>query len=150
MSRGVGGRLLVVSVDFSWWAALLARCSMVVSRDTGSVHLASALGRPVVAVYAPEGYQRNTGQFAPWQVAHRIVRGGPFEQAGPAVRQAVSALRAETDVTAYDLHRRRGEGTGAEARQPAVFRRLARLGGPHAHHLAAAWSCSPAPRSSRR
>jgi ADP-heptose:LPS heptosyltransferase len=49
--------------------ALLDRCALHLATDTGSVHLAAALGRPVVAVYGPT---------PPW-------RAGPYGQPGGTV-----------------------------------------------------------------
>jgi ADP-heptose:LPS heptosyltransferase len=88
----LAGRALLVAVDFPRWAALLSRCDVIVTRDTASLHLASALGRPVVAVYAVAGFVRNSQQFAPWRVAHAIVRDGPFGTVGQEVVEAVGRL----------------------------------------------------------
>ena len=41
-------------------AALLARCDAVVSNNTGPLHMAAALGRPVAALMRP------TPQYLPW------------------------------------------------------------------------------------
>ncbi len=92
LASGAAGRVLLAAVDFEWWAALLARCAVVVSRDTGSLHLASALGRAVAVVYEPDGYDRNSRQFAPWRVRNRALRGGPFEQTAPAIRRSLHDL----------------------------------------------------------
>jgi lipopolysaccharide heptosyltransferase II len=45
--------------------ALLAAASLVVSGDTGPLHLAAALGRPVVGLYGPTDPARN----GPWDAA---------------------------------------------------------------------------------
>jgi len=66
--------------------------TLVVSRDTGSLHLSSALKRPVVAVYAPERFVENSQQFAPWRVPSRILRGGAFDAVAPAILRAVEDL----------------------------------------------------------
>ena len=89
---GSDGRVVIVAVDFSRWAAMLSRCAVVVTRDTGSLHLSSALKRPVVALYASEGFARNSQQFAPWRVPNRIVRAGSFVETEPAIVGAVAAL----------------------------------------------------------
>ena len=102
VARGADGRMLVAAVTFEWWAALLARCAVVVSRDTGSLHLASALGRPVVAVYAPVGYEKNSRQFAPWRVRYHALLGGPFDTLAPAIGRSLLDLlghRAPTIVS---------------------------------------------------
>lgn len=89
------GRVMVAQVDFRSLTALLSSCSLVVTRDTGSLHVASALRRPVVAVYEPGGaYPGIHGQFAPWLVPNRVLTGGPFEEVAPLVRGAVAELSA--------------------------------------------------------
>jgi heptosyltransferase-2 len=50
-------------------AALAARCAVFVSNDTGPMHLAAAVGTPVVALFGPTSFRR-TG---PWGPTHRIV-----------------------------------------------------------------------------
>jgi len=92
VATGWEGRVAVVPVDFPRWAATLARCRVVVSRSTGSLHLSSALKRPVVAVYAPTRFVEDSQQFAPWRVPSRILRGGPFDRVAPAIVQAVAEL----------------------------------------------------------
>ena len=87
-----GGRAVIAGVDYPRWVALLACCDVVVTRDTASVHLASALGRPEVVVYAVDGFARNSQQFAPWRVPHRIVADGAFDRVATEVVEAVGAL----------------------------------------------------------
>jgi heptosyltransferase-2 len=58
--------------------ALLSRCSLLVSNDSGVMHLATAVGTPVVAVFGPS----NQVAWGPWHPAlaadgvdspHRVV-----------------------------------------------------------------------------
>lgn len=56
------------------WAALFSLCDAVVTPDTGSLHLAVALGRPVVAMYEAETFLHCSSQWAPWQVPCVMVR----------------------------------------------------------------------------
>ncbi len=51
-------------------AALYQRAALVVSTDTGPMHLAAAMGTPVVALFGPTAPWR-TGPFGP---GHRVVR----------------------------------------------------------------------------
>ena len=50
------------------WAAALARCSVVVTVDTGATHVASAVGVPVVVVFEREYYRLSSQEWAPWRV----------------------------------------------------------------------------------
>ena len=49
-------------------AALIERASVLISNNSGPVHLASALGAPVVDLYA-----LTNPQHAPWQTPHRVL-----------------------------------------------------------------------------
>jgi ADP-heptose:LPS heptosyltransferase len=51
-------------------AALIERARLVITGDTGPMHLAAALGRPVVAVFGPSDPVR----YAPLGTPHRVVR----------------------------------------------------------------------------
>jgi lipopolysaccharide heptosyltransferase II len=51
-------------------AAWLERCDLLVTGDTGPMHLAAAVGTPVVAVFGPS----DPARYAPRVAAHRVVR----------------------------------------------------------------------------
>ncbi len=51
-------------------AALLKRCVLLLTTDSGPMHLAVAVGRPVVAIFGPTDPQR----WAPWGTANIIIR----------------------------------------------------------------------------
>jgi ADP-heptose:LPS heptosyltransferase len=60
-------------------AALLARCRLFVGNDSGPMHVAAAMGVPVVEVSChPEGgspdHENSPVRFGPWRVPHQIVR----------------------------------------------------------------------------
>ncbi len=50
-------------------AALIHRCDIFVSNDSGLMHLAAAVGVPTVAIFGPTNYR----WVHPWKVEHRIV-----------------------------------------------------------------------------
>lgn len=68
-ASGSGGRAaeLAPSTGLGDLLALLAGASIVVSGDTGPLHLAAALGRPVVGLYGPTDPARN-GPWSPEDV----------------------------------------------------------------------------------
>ncbi len=60
---------LVGKTDLPTLMGVLAACTVVLSNDSGAMHLASAVGRPVVAVFGPTN-DRSTAPLGP----HIIVR----------------------------------------------------------------------------
>jgi lipopolysaccharide heptosyltransferase II len=69
-SSGVRAQLYDLSgaLTLAELAALIERTSVLVSNNSGPVHLASALGTPVVDLYA-----LTNPQHTPWQTAHRVL-----------------------------------------------------------------------------
>jgi ADP-heptose:LPS heptosyltransferase len=61
---------LVGEIDLPILAAILERCQLVITGDTGPMHLAAAVGAPIVAVFGPSMPVR----YAPIAAPHRIVR----------------------------------------------------------------------------
>lgn len=59
----------VKRADFAGLSALFSQCDAVVGVDTGPVHLANALGVPVVGVYGP----RTPAIYRPWHPGGRII-----------------------------------------------------------------------------
>ena len=77
------------------WAALYSCCRAVVSPDTGSLHLAVAVGRPVVALYEAATYLHCTAQWAPWQVPHVMVRRRSLRETELAILEGLSNLQKQ-------------------------------------------------------
>jgi ADP-heptose:LPS heptosyltransferase len=57
-------------LDLLTVAAVLERCDLVVTGDTGPMHLAGAVGAPIVAVFGPS----NPARYAPRGALDRVVR----------------------------------------------------------------------------
>jgi ADP-heptose:LPS heptosyltransferase len=95
--------------------AVLRRATVVVTPDTANVHLASAVGTPVVSLHTP--LAADVRDWGPWGVPHRTVvlaERRPLSETEPgAVLRAVDALLRELRVCA-------GRGAGAAA--PAALR----------------------------
>jgi len=51
-------------------AALLRRCRLFVGNDSGVMHLASAVGTPVVAIFGPS----NPLAWGPWGLSHEVIQ----------------------------------------------------------------------------
>lgn len=65
---GVPSHSLVGTLSLPAFAAVLARATLLVSNNTGAVHVAAAVGTPVVDLYA-----LTNPQHTPWQVPHRVL-----------------------------------------------------------------------------
>jgi len=85
LAAGIPGAIAAPSMDLAQAAALLAHASHVVGVDTGLTHLAVALGRPTVGVYAATRPQL-TGLHG----ASGTSLGGPGE--APTVGEVAQAL----------------------------------------------------------
>jgi len=92
--------------------ALLRRARLVVAGDTGPLHLACAVGTPVVGIYGPTDPARN-GPFSP---ADRVVRRAPAcapcHRRQCAVHDGVMSSIAVEEVLAA-VEERLGSGRGA-------------------------------------
>jgi lipopolysaccharide heptosyltransferase II len=67
-AAGVPAISLAGETSLEELAALLARAALLISNNTGPVHLAAAVGTPVVDLYALTNLQH-----APWQVPHELL-----------------------------------------------------------------------------
>jgi heptosyltransferase-1 len=65
-----GGLAVPVSPSLGELIALTRRCSLMVAGDTGPLHLACALGKPVVGVFGPTDPERN----GPFGCEFRVLR----------------------------------------------------------------------------
>ena len=65
-----GGTAVVVPCSVGQLIALTRRASLVIAGDTGPLHLAAALERPVVALFGPTDPARN----GPWGTLSRVLR----------------------------------------------------------------------------
>jgi ADP-heptose:LPS heptosyltransferase len=100
LGAGAAGRVAVLppSPRLADLVAALARAALVLTPDTANVHLAAALGRPLVALFTPLGGTR-MAHWAPRDVPHRFVvtpgRTPLAELPADAVLAAVDALLDE-------------------------------------------------------
>ena len=63
-------KVLIVSGSLSQTAALLSRCRLMISNDSGLMHVAAAVGTPVLALFGPTQASRT----APVGPHHKVVR----------------------------------------------------------------------------
>jgi len=93
--RGDDRFTLVGGIGFREWAAILERASVVITHDTSAVHVASALRRPVVAVYEAKRYVVQSRHWGPWMVPNRVLRKTVPSVTARAVADAAQSLLRE-------------------------------------------------------
>jgi len=74
--RASGGAAVAVPTDVPELIPLTRRAGLVIAGDTGPLHLAAALERPVVALFGPTDPARNGPYGAAGTIA-RVLRHGP-------------------------------------------------------------------------
>jgi len=101
IARGMKHTPLILSGDTSLrqLIALLAQCRVVITNDSGPMHLAAALGLPVVAVFGSTD-ERATGPTGP--KARVVKRHVPCSPCG--LRVCPIDLRCMTSVTVDDVY----------------------------------------------
>ena len=65
-----GGASSAITMNMAELIAMTRRSAMAIGGDTGPMHLACALGKPVVGIYGPTDPARN----GPWGVPFRVLR----------------------------------------------------------------------------
>jgi heptosyltransferase-1 len=70
IARGTGGAAIPLACTLAQLIAITRRVALVVAGDTGPLHLACALGRPVVGIYGPTDPSRN----GPFGTSYRVLR----------------------------------------------------------------------------
>jgi ADP-heptose:LPS heptosyltransferase len=71
MAQAPGARALVGGTELAEFAALVERAALVICGNTLPLHLADALGTPVLGLYSGTDYE---GQWRPRVVPHRLLR----------------------------------------------------------------------------
>jgi len=70
ISRATGGTAIVLTCSLVQLISLTRRVGLVIAGDTGPLHLACALGRPVVGIYGPTDPSRN----GPYGTRFKVLR----------------------------------------------------------------------------
>ncbi|MFZ5586627.1 MAG: glycosyltransferase family 9 protein [Thermodesulfobacteriota bacterium] len=106
---------LMGRTDLAGLAAALAACDLVVSGDTGSLHLATAVGVKTLALYMGPAAVHETG---PYGAGHLVLQArdhcGPCQEHSPACAGAAPCRRLITPAAALQAALALLEGAGAE------------------------------------
>jgi len=94
----VPGLNLAGMMTLGQFAALLERCRVLVSNDSGPVHIAYGVGTPVVGIFLPRAY-REWGSYPESDRFRALYRDGPGADrgrtlAGISVEEVVEAARS--------------------------------------------------------
>ncbi len=84
------------------YAALLAGCRALVTPDGGAVHVAAAVGTPVVDLFGERYAAHIVRRWHPWSVEHRIVLRGDYV---PGAENTVKELAERLAASAEELCR---------------------------------------------
>jgi len=84
--------------DLKHYAGLAASCGLYVGCDTGPMHIASAMGRPVVAIFGGT----NPAQHAPYQLPHSVLYAGAPGNATPGIAGVQARLASISPDDAYE------------------------------------------------
>lgn len=82
------------------WMAFTERCRLVVSNDSGPMHVAAAVGAPVVAIFGSTDDEA-TGPLSPWA---RVVK-HPVPCSPCGLRTCPIDLRCMHEITVDEVHR---------------------------------------------
>jgi ADP-heptose:LPS heptosyltransferase len=96
------GSICVSGLPFRVWAAAFSLCGLVISRDCGPVHVAAALGVPVVSVFEESKRKEHT-RWEPWGVPHVNVFRSDQYSGGAEAAFGVDLLRAVRALLAKGL-----------------------------------------------
>lgn len=89
---GLDGVELASDLTFSEWAQAIGEAGVLVSPDTGAVHVAAAMQTPVVVAYEESTFDHCSHQWSPWRVPYRAVVKGHPGGTITAVKEAVAEL----------------------------------------------------------
>ncbi len=78
--------------SFSDWAAVISKCSVLVTTDTGALHCAAAMQTPPVCLYEASTFEHCSSQWAPWKIKSKILKKTDFKIAVEEILKSVGEL----------------------------------------------------------
>ena len=87
---------LRTGLAFKEWSQVIASAACLVTPDTGAVHLAAAVGTPVVVAYEEKSFAHCSRQWSPWKIPSRsLVKESPSVTV-PKLLSAVEDLLSDS------------------------------------------------------
>lgn len=83
---------LRTGLRFQEWCQLIGESRLLVSPDTGAVHVAAALQTPVVVAYEESTFDHCSVQWRPWMVKHRALVKGSAESSVSEILEAAGQV----------------------------------------------------------
>ncbi|MBQ7568554.1 glycosyltransferase family 9 protein [bacterium] len=77
--------LFAGNLPFLRWAAMLEHTKLVITPDTGSVHVAAALHKPVIDIFPVTHYAWNVQSYYPWQTPNTVIKKDTPERTIPKI-----------------------------------------------------------------
>jgi len=79
-------------------AAGLKKCQLLISGDSGPMHLAASTGVPVVAIFRSDILAKSAKRWGPWGDKHKVIEKNRLSDIGvdEVFAQAMSCVRSET------------------------------------------------------
>ena len=81
-------------LTFAQLGALIQRCHLFIGNDSAPMHLAAAVGTPVIALFGPTAPER----YGPYGVRSRVVRFQPYRGEEPSTAESDAAKRAAQEL----------------------------------------------------
>ncbi|MCL5038093.1 MAG: hypothetical protein M1269_13420 [Chloroflexi bacterium] len=89
------GIVIIGELSLQLWAALIQSVSLLVSIDSGAVHIAASGGASCVVLYPEEIYQLCSLEWEPWNVKHRQLVIRDIYRTADAVIVSIAVLLGE-------------------------------------------------------
>lgn len=104
LAIGPGAQNVAGQTSIAEWAALMARCRLIVANDSGGMHLAAALGRPLIALYGMTDPEK-TGPLGP----HCVILQNSQRRSRAIARDSAEAMKSLASIRPEVVYEAAGE-----------------------------------------
>jgi len=100
LDAGDGIISMINKTSLAELAALLQRCSLLISCDSGPAHLAAAVGTPVIALFRNDLPGKTARRWGPWGEGHVVIEKSSLNDI--SVDEVLKAVRRQCDKDKKD------------------------------------------------